>query len=486
MTNRNEELLELAAREMERHGETVKNDPHFPHFHLMPPVGLLNDPNGFIQWNGVYHVFFQWMPFKTDHGPKFWGHYTSTDLVNWKLESPALTPGDWFDKNGCYSGSAIAHEDKMLLFYTGNVKDEEGNRETYQCMAESIDGVHFKKNGVVLELPEGYTPHFRDPKVWKHEDKWYMVIGAQNYEEEGRAVLFESADLQAWTLKGDVTASKNEKLGEFGYMWECPDLFELDGTDVLLFSPQGIKPEGHYYQNVYQTGYITGKLNYETGLLDHDAFKELDRGFEFYAPQTTLDEKGRRLVIGWMGVPEQSEEYHPTRQHKWIHTLTIPRELRYRDSDAILIQTPAAELERLRQSEVRKEAQLSNDEIEWAELRGTVYELLVNVTDVEGSFSISFRNEAEMIYNSDEKLLTFKRSSFVDGSEEFRSCHIEAVSELRFFVDSSSIEVFVNNGEEVFTSRYFPIEENESLLFKANGKTKFDVVKWELSNKISI
>ncbi len=356
MFDRNNELKELALNEIEKHRETVNQDPYRSQFHLMPPVGLLNDPNGFIQWKGVYHVFFQWMPFKTDHGAKFWGHYTSKDLVSWELQKTALAPGDWYDKNGCYSGSAIEHEDKMLLFYTGNVKDDHGHRETYQCVAESIDGVNFDKKGVALHLPKGYTPHFRDPKVWEHQGKWYMVIGSQNLVEEGRVVLFESIDLKNWELKGEVTESGHQQLGTFGFMWECPDLFELEGTDILLFSPQGLKPDGYLYQNVYQTGYLTGKLDYNSGKMSHGSFTELDRGFEFYAPQTTLDEKGRRLLIGWMGVPEQGEEYHPTIENKWIHQLTIPREL-HLENDR-LIQRPCQNLNCCVAIKYRKSAEL--------------------------------------------------------------------------------------------------------------------------------
>jgi beta-fructofuranosidase len=479
MIDRNDELKELAIKEINEHRDTVEKDHYRSAFHLMPPVGLLNDPNGFIHWKGVYHVFFQWMPFKTDHGAKFWGHYTSTDLVNWVLQPIALAPGDWYDKNGCYSGSAVVYEDKMYLFYTGNVKDEEGNRETYQCVAVSEDGIHFEKKGVVLHLPEGYTPHFRDPKVWQHLGKWYMVIGTQNLNEEGRVVLFESANLMDWTFKGDVTASGGEAIGDLGFMWECPDLFELDGKDILLFSPQGIEAEGYLYQNIYQTGYVSGELDYESGKMSHGGFTELDRGFEFYAPQTTLDENGRRLVIGWMGVPEQGEGHHPTIAHKWIHILTIPRELHYEDER--LIQRPAVELEAMRHTEMTKEANLSNEQKEWSDLNGAVYELLVQLEEVKGTFSVNLRNNASMTYDSTKALLTFKRKSFVDGREETRSCLIESVKELRFYVDSSSVEVFVNDGEEVFTSRFFPEEINESLVFEAVGNSKFQVTKWLLN-----
>lgn len=121
------------------------SDPYRQHFHIMPPVGLLNDPNGVVYWKGVYHLFFQWQPFQTGHGAKFWGHYTTRDFVNWKREEIALAPSDWFDKNGCYSGSAVVKDDRLYLFYTGNVRDQDGNRETYQCLAVSDDGLTFEK-----------------------------------------------------------------------------------------------------------------------------------------------------------------------------------------------------------------------------------------------------------------------------------------------------------------------------------------------------
>ncbi|MGW8264230.1 sucrose-6-phosphate hydrolase, partial [Bacillus sp. LR--39] len=139
--NQDQELRQKAMNRVEEYRDIVNLDPYRLHYHIMPPVGLLNDPNGFIQWKGVYHLFYQWMPFKTGHGAKLWGHYSSADLVNWRHEEIALTPSDWFDKNGCYSGSAIAENDVLHLFYTGNVRDGEGNRETYQCLAVSKDGI---------------------------------------------------------------------------------------------------------------------------------------------------------------------------------------------------------------------------------------------------------------------------------------------------------------------------------------------------------
>lgn len=145
MTTTDAALRQKVADRIRNYEHLVKKDVYRQHFHLMPPVGLLNDPNGLIQWKGIYHVFYQWQPFKTGHGAKFWGHYTSTDLVNWQHEEAALAPSDWFDQNGCYSGSAFINDGQMHVMYTGNVRDEQGNRETYQCLAVSEDGIHFHK-----------------------------------------------------------------------------------------------------------------------------------------------------------------------------------------------------------------------------------------------------------------------------------------------------------------------------------------------------
>ncbi|MGP1909473.1 glycoside hydrolase family 32 protein [Metabacillus sp. JX24] len=477
MTKRDAELKEAAYLEAEMNREMVESDPYRLKHHIMPPVGLLNDPNGFIQWKGVYHLFYQWMPFKTGHGAKFWGHYTSQDLVNWKHEPIALAPSEWYEKNGCYSGSAVDAFDKMHLFYTGNVKDENGERETYQCLAVSEDGLHFEKKGVVAELPEGYTAHFRDPKVWEHDGKWYMVVGAQTTELKGRTAIFSSEDLMKWTYLGDVAGSHTEQLGEFGYMWECPDLFHLDGKDILIVSPQGLKPQGMLYQNVYQSGYFSGEMDYESAKLTHGDFAELDRGFDFYAPQTTEDEKGRRLLFAWMSVPDQAEDKHPTIPHKWIHTMTFPRKLSMRGEK--LVQQPVEELEALRKTEesvpgIRLQAG------EKHQTAGTVFELKLENLEVGSGLSVSIKNNATLHYSSEEKVFTLTRTSYADGQPESRQCRLEHLSNIHVFIDTSSIEVFINDGEEVFTARLFPEPDEKSIVVSAEGEAAFDLKKWEL------
>ncbi|GAE29631.1 glycoside hydrolase family 32 protein [Halalkalibacter hemicellulosilyticus] len=479
MTN-DQKLRVQVTEEIDKHKGIVEKDPHRLHYHLMPPVGLLNDPNGFIQWRGTYHLFYQWMPFKTDHGAKFWGHYTSKDLVNWQHEEVALTPAEWFEKNGCYSGSAIEHEGKLYLFYTGNVKNEHGKRESYQCLATSHDGSHFKKHGPVTTLPDGFTAHFRDPKVWQQGDRYFMVIGAQTETLKGAIVLFQSDDLIDWKWVRMLTGGDSGALADFGYMFECPDLFHLDGKDVLVFSPQGLKPDGMKYHNVYQAGYTVGVFDPTTGMYEHDEFTELDRGFDFYAPQTTVDDQGRRLLFAWMSVPDQDEQMHPTITYKWLHTMTLPRELQINGDK--LYQVPVKELEDLRKGDAVVEEVLLANTIKQAERAyGQAFELLIEKMELdEGWFEMTIRHAVRIVYSSEQRVLTLERKSYVDGVIEKRQCELDHLSNLRLFVDTSSIELFINDGAEVFTARFYPSPNDDQMVFGSSSTCRFWVKRWEL------
>lgn len=479
-SKREKELFHQAYQEVDKHKYTVSQDPFRLHYHIMPPVGLLNDPNGFIHFKGVYHLFYQWNPFATEHGSKFWGHFSSTDLVNWVEEPIALAPSEWYEKNGCYSGSAVEHEGKLILFYTGNVKNKEGNRETYQCIAISEDGLHFQKKGPVIHLPKGYTAHFRDPKVWKKKDTWYAVIGAQSERGEGRAVLYSSKDLFTWNLLGPIAGSNLNGLGNFGFMWECPDLFELNGHDVLIVSPQGLNPKGYFYHNLYQAGYFVGQMDYEKAAFKHGEFVELDRGFDFYAPQTTLDEKGRRILFGWMGVPEENESYHPTIHYHWIHCMTIPRKLELKNGK--IYQHPVEELQVLRDKQVAyPNVHLNGNTIELEQVKGKAVEMMIDsITSHTASIEISFRGTARFIYNPIEKLATFERQSLKENKMEKRHCPLHSLHKIHIFLDASSLEIFLNDGEEVFSSRIFGNPSDETIMFSSNGDTGFHLKKWNL------
>ncbi|MDQ0230367.1 glycoside hydrolase family 32 protein [Metabacillus malikii] len=452
-------------------------------FHIQPPTGLLNDPNGFSYFNGEYHLFYQWFPLGPVHGLKYWYHTKSTDLVHWENVGVAIKPNKEFDSHGAYSGSGIVKDDKLYLMYTGNTRDENWVRKPYQAMAmlDKEGKITKYPTPVISEVPIGYTDHFRDPKVWELNGTYYAVIGAQRLDESGCVVLYESKDLLSWDFLGEVETD----LKQFGYMWECPDYFELDDKGILLFSPQGLEPEGDRYHNIYQSGYLVGEtLDIEQRRFTHKKFHELDRGFDFYAPQTMKAPDGRRLLVGWMGLPEIE---YPTDENGWAHCLTIPRELQLKDDR--LIQKPVAELTKSRKEKSGFAKTIHHDVQN--ELTGTHFELICELQDMSAaSFGIEFRASAEektvLEYNKEENKIKLDRSlSGKSFGEEFgtsRSCLINGdVKKIQLFVDTSSVEIFINDGEEVFTSRIFPKPESDEIRFYVNGgHATVTVEKWDL------
>ena len=110
----------------------------FPAFHVTPPCGWMNDPNGFSSYHGKIHLFYQFHPYNEAWGPMHWGHSETTDFVKWTELPIALAPDQSYDDAGCFSGSAIETEKGHLLVYTGVTEQEEnGVKNVYQnqCLA---------------------------------------------------------------------------------------------------------------------------------------------------------------------------------------------------------------------------------------------------------------------------------------------------------------------------------------------------------------
>lgn len=474
-----EEIVELNKK--------VEQCPFRQIYHIQPPTGLLNDPNGFSFYNGKYQLFYQWFPLGPVHGLKYWYHTSSTDLVNWESHGVGIEPGDWFDSHGAFSGSGIEHDDELYLFYTGNTRDKEWNRMPYQCLAimDKENNIKKYKKPIIEKIPEGYTDHFRDPKVFKVNEDFYMVIGIQNKELKGRVVYYKSKNLIDWEYKGEIKTSLND----FGFMWECPDYIELDNKGVLIFSPQGLEKEGDKYNNIYQSGYIIGeKVNLSTGEFKHGEFVELDNGFDFYAPQTTETPDGRRILIGWMGLPEIE---YPTDKNYWAHCLTLPRELKLNGDR--LIQTPVKELEKLRDNHRNLNEEIIASEKSFEGFSGEHYELNCEIKDFKSGkvglkLRVSENEETVISYDIDNNKLTLDRGR---SGEEFalewgttRSVSINCdVLKLRVFMDTSSIEVFVNDGENVLTSRIFPSKESLGIKFFATEKCSVIADIWSINKR---
>lgn len=341
---------------------TVTNARWYPLYHIAPPAGWANDPNGFCVYNGKYHFFYQHYPYATHWGPMHWGHAISDDLVHWEHLPIALEPNKIYEvdsqSGGCWSGSAIEKDGKLYLMYTGHVElpvltpEGVGRIET-QNIAISDDGINFEKyeGNPVLYAPSNlgdiHSGDFRDPKVWKHGDKYYAVVGSKNKAgNRAQMLLFESENMLDWNFKSIMAYSQ----GNEGIMWECPNFAEIDGQEVIIMSPIGIQPEGKKFLNLFQAGYMIGKLNYDTGIFTHGKFDILDYGFDFYAPQITQTPDGRCLLIGWLDMWKRPA-VTPFDEHVdgWSCQMTVPRELHIKDGK--IISVPVKELEKLRIAE---------------------------------------------------------------------------------------------------------------------------------------
>lgn len=111
--------IEQAQRSLNE-AEKKVNHQYRLGYHIMAPANWINDPNGLVQYKGEYHVFYQHHPYDENWGPMHWGHVKSKDLVHWQHLPIALAPGDTFDKDGCFSGSAVDNEGELTLIYTGH------------------------------------------------------------------------------------------------------------------------------------------------------------------------------------------------------------------------------------------------------------------------------------------------------------------------------------------------------------------------------
>lgn len=440
--------------------KAANHGPYAQSFHLTPPVGWLNDPNGLCQLGDTFHAYFQYSPFNPEGGVKMWGHSTSSDMVRWDYEGTALYPDQPFDVGGVYSGSAFVVDGTMHVFYTGNVKREDAEgydyvntgREANTVHVSSEDGAHFGPKRPVLrneDYPADDTEHVRDPKVWRAGDMYYMVQGARKTDDTGEVLVFSSSDLESWHLENRITSSE-----PFGYMWECPDYFELHDSvrgqqmKVLSVSPQGLRGDDWDRRNVYQSGYfvLVGDVLGDCSL---QPFALWDAGFDFYAPQTFLTSDERRVLIGWMGMPDEKTYTNLTVEDGWQHCFTVPREVSARHGR--VLQWPVRELERYRAEHVTELGRLSAE--------GTrTFDLLVGGAHTIKSFSATVAGELVLSWDGRRFLMRFDdaSTSSVGAGRRERFEPLDELRNVRVLGDVSSIEVFVNDGELTFSTRYYP------------------------------
>ena len=490
------QFLQKARKYEEAFEKNIKKEER-PAFHLTPRVGWLNDPNGFSFYGGKYHLFYQYYPYDSHWGPMHWGHVVSEDLLHWQYLPAAMAPDEVYDKDGCFSGSAMALPDgRQLLMYTGVVREtlEDGSvRERQrQCIATG-DGVNYEKyaeNPVLTEkdLPEGSSPcDFRDPKIWRGEDgNYYAVAGSRPADGSGQILLFESTDGFSWKFDRVLCANR----GRYGKMWECPDFFELDGRQVLLVSPQDMLPQGFEYHNGNGTVCLIGSGDGKNRDFVEEHSQAIDYGIDFYAPQTVLAPDGRRIMIGWL---QNWDTCNPSTVHvPWAGQMSLPRELSIKNGR--LYENPVRELETLRRNEMRYMWVTFTDTLRLGGISGRRIDMELQIRPVDDNnvyqkFAVRFAQDAEyhtaVSFRPHESILKIDRK--FSGSRravihQRRSLvrHQKGRIKLRLILDRFSAELFVNDGEQVLSAVIYTDQKAEGISFFCNGLVNMDVVKYDL------
>ena len=435
-----------------------------PIYHHTPAYGWMNDPNGMFYKDGIWHLYFQHNPFGSQWENMTWGHSTSTDLVHWTFEGDPVQPDVW---GAIFSGSAVVDKentagfgkDAVVALYTSAAESQ------IQSMAYSTD------NGKTFTKYEGNpvitsnVPDFRDPHMFWNEDikKWNMILAAGQHME-----IYTSDNLKEWKLESSFGA----EYGNHGGVWECPDLMKMKvkGTDkekwMLICN---INPGGPFGGSATQS--FIGDFDGYKFVCDTkpEVTKWMDYGKDHYAT-VTFDNapEGRHVAIAWMS-NWQYANLVPTKQYRSCNS--IPRDLglfEY-DGDIYCSVLPSPEMTAARKT--KKPGKAITE----------ACELIVNPKRDVTIITLSNDKGEEVVMKYDAKAKTFSMDRTNSGKMDFSTdfpAVTEAptfgkISQLRIFIDKSSIEVFDAEGKMAMTNLVFPNKPYNKVTIQ--GKAKYYV-----------
>jgi fructan beta-fructosidase len=460
--------------------ETVSYQEQYrPQFHFSPEANWMNDPNGLVYVDGEYHLFYQYYPDSTVWGPMHWGHAVSEDMIHWKHLPIALYP----DSLGfIFSGSAVvdygnttqfgSNDNPAILavFTQHDEEAEKAGRQDFQTQSIAYSQDHgrtwakYKGNPVVSNPGKR---DFRDPRVFWHvaTSQWIMILAVKDHVE-----FYGSPDLKDWVHLSDFGKDN----GAHGGVWECPDLFELDagGGDKKWVMLVSINPGG--YQGGSGTQYFIGQFDGKEFRSETREILWLDYGKDNYAGVTWNDvpqEDGRRLFLGWMS-NWQYAKIVPT--VRWRSAMTIPRVLSLANigGELYLAAKPVVELASLREKKLEYSNVLeSADSVSGSvDLPGSQLELVADLerSGDQDSFAFEINNDIgqRIILGLDAQSNTFyidrTESGEVNFSKDFPGKHVgtrrstSREIKLTLLLDTSSIELFADDGTMVMTELFFP------------------------------
>ncbi|MGP4060389.1 glycoside hydrolase family 32 protein [Halobacillus sp. H74] len=479
------ELQSIKAEPSHNADEEYYTEKFRPQYHFSAERGNLADPNGLVYFKGEYHLFFQ------QNGQ--WGHAVSKDLIHWKHLDLALTYGKLGQS---LSGSVVVDENDTSGFFDG----ESGLVAIYTNSKDGIESqsiAYSRDNGRTWKKYEGNPvinnpdiKDFRDPKVIWHEEtkKWVMVVSTNK-----TAQFYSSKNLKDW-----------EYLSEFGSgeglqtaVWECPSLFQLpvDGDSDRQKWVLHVSVGDNEVTNGSTAQYFIGEFDGKKFTNDYssDTVLTTDYGKDFYAAQTysNLPEDRGQVWLGWMSNWRYPYQV-PT--EPWMGAMSIPRKLQLITNDSgdiRLIQKPVEELNKLRQGEINYKDLKIDGSKTLEGVKGTAFEFKAEMSwEDADQFGLKVRkssNEETIIgYDVVNKEIYVDRSNaglstLVDRNGDdfqFGSKYTAPLVSsdntitIHGYVDESSIELFVNDGERVLTNLIYPESTSDSIeLFSNNGET---------------
>ena len=463
----NDPAVQQAAREALALRQNLAHDPHRPQYHFIAPGNWLNDPNGLIQWNGRYHMFYQYNPRGAFHGTIHWGHAVSDDLVHWTDLPIALapTPGG-HDAEGCWSGCAVDNDGVPTLIYSGVFP------QTVCLATGSKDLIAWEKpstNPVIAgppaEIRDASGGHFRDPFVWRVNGQWHMLMGSKVDGAGGLVLLYRSDDLVEWQYVGPLLQGDVNQTDPFwtGTMWECPNLLDFGRRQALIVSAQATHAEFLY--PFYASGHFDGSRFAPEiqGVLVHGG-----PSCYFYAPQAMCADDGRYLLWGWL---REGRSEQLSIEAGWAGVMSLPLVVSM-ELDGRLCVEPAEELASLRREHWRFENIALSDGTDML-LDGVIGDTLEIVARFEmasgGEFGLKLRASPDgreytrlMVRPAEHQVVINRDHTSLneDQDRDLGAAPIPPLANgaltLHIFLDRSVVEVFVNSGMSSQVSRIYP------------------------------
>lgn len=454
-----------------------------PKFHFTSQKNWINDPNGLVFLDGEYHLFYQHNPLGDTPGNIGWGHAVSSDLLNW-TELPMAIP--FADGIMAFSGSVVVDkanssgygENALIALYTAHHTSKQLQTQHLAFSTDLGRTWGFYEHNPVLDLDKA---DFRDPKVFWHEltQRWVMLVVLPN---EHKVLFYNSSNLKNW-----VHQSEFGPAGATNGIWEVPDMFSLplEGTQHWVLKVD-IGSGGQHGGSAGQ--YFIGQFDGTHFRADSLETKWLDSGKDFYAALSFANLEQRTVWLAWMNNWEYAQ-LTPT--SPWRGAMSIPRELSLKRTQqgVRLVQQPIVELEKLRKNNFQAQDFQMQNETRALPIGGTSLEVLAEFqVGTAQEFGFELGKQIKIGYSNINQEIFVLRDDPTNFHKGFSGRHHAKLPlenrmlQLHIFIDSCSVEVFVQHGEIVLTDLFFAHDQNTVLkLYVENGTVLINnLVVWEL------